>query len=96
MPIDTVSPKEALAMMERSEQDVVELSKESKATWYMAKSEEGIVGVDETVKKLINQEGWTFKQKEGSGLFFERNGETLIVTTEVWKEYYLIRVPVHT
>ncbi|MEG0260003.1 MAG: hypothetical protein RR651_09035 [Lysinibacillus sp.] len=94
LPIDSVSPKEAIEKIKESDRDLVEISKDSDATWYIAEREKGISAVDENIKKFISNEGWVFKIKEGSGLIFEKNGETLIVTTEVWKDYYLIRKPV--
>ena len=45
---------------------------------------------------MVKQKGWSFKDKEGSGLFFEKNSERIIVTTEMWmRKYVLIKVPEH-
>lgn len=43
---------------------------------------------------MIGSKGWKFKEKEGSGLFFEKGDEKLIVTTEMWTgKYVLVKVP---
>ncbi|MEK9197025.1 hypothetical protein [Ureibacillus sp. FSL E2-3493] len=40
------------------------------------------------------QRGWTLTDKDGSGLFFEKQGEKLIVTTQKWtSEYVLVDIP---
>ncbi|MFC7686457.1 hypothetical protein [Ureibacillus sp. GCM10028918] len=52
------------------------------------------MNADENVKQLVAAKGWEFKEKDGSGLFFEKNGERLIATTQMWtKEYVLVKIP---
>ncbi|WP_155591045.1 hypothetical protein [Lysinibacillus cavernae] len=96
LPIDSISPKEAIQTINASNHDLVELSKDRNATWYITKfSVVGIQQVDDNIKQLIGNNGWEYIEKEGSGLFFEKNGERLIVTTEMWtKQYVLVKVPI--
>lgn len=50
--------------------------------------------VDGKIQLLMEEKGWVFKKKDGAGLFFERDEERLIVTTEMWsKKYVLVKVP---
>lgn len=73
------------------------LSKEDNWTWYVTRSNNnGILEADKKIKEMISKEEWTFKDKDGSGLIFEKNGKRLIVTTEMWTgKYVLFKVPNH-
>ena len=42
------------------------------------------------INKQLAKEGWRFKTQEGSGRFYERDGETLIVTTKMWTGKYIL------
>lgn len=94
-PINNLSVKEILHKFDDSSEDVVMLSNEDNRTWYITRSnKEGIVGADEKIKKMISLKGWSFKHKDGSGLIFEKDGESLIITTEMWtSKYVLVKVP---
>ena len=94
LPIDSLTPKEAIHKLNASPVDLVALSNDKKATWYLtAISARGIQKVDEDIQQMMANEGWAFLEKEGSGLFFEKNGERSIVTTEMWtKQYVLVQI----
>ncbi|RDV27694.1 hypothetical protein [Lysinibacillus capsici] len=94
LPIDSLTPKEAIQKLNASPLDLVALSNDKKATWYLAAiSARGIQKVDEDIQQMMANEGWAFLEKEGSGLFFEKNGERSIVTTEMWtKQYVLVQI----
>ncbi|MEA0562498.1 hypothetical protein [Lysinibacillus irui] len=95
LPIDSITQKEAIRKINTSSNDLVELSKDHNATWYItAISTMGIQKVDADIQQLMKNEGWVFLEKEGGGLFFEKNEERTIITTEMWtKQYVLIQVP---
>ena len=59
---------------------IAKIGVEGEAIWYITRSDGN---VDEKIKKMITAQGWTFKEKEGAGLFFEKDGELLIVTTQM-------------
>ncbi len=45
---------------------------------------------------MVIQHGWIFKRKDGSGLFFDKQGKILIVTTQKWTtDYTLVKIPSH-
>lgn len=94
MPIDSLTPKEAIQKLNASPVDLVALSNDKNTTWYLtAISARGIQKVDEDIQQMMANEGWAFLEKEGSGLFFEKNGERSIVTTEMWtKQYVLVQI----
>lgn len=95
LPIDSITPKEAIRKINTTSDELAELSKDHDATWYItAISTMGIQKVDADIQQLMENEGWVFLEKEGSGLIFEKNGARTIVTTEMWtKQYVLIQVP---
>lgn len=97
LPLDALTSKEALQKLKTSNQKIVEIGTDSNVTWYMTKNpEKGMLAVDETIKQFISRDGWEFNEKNGSGLFFEKNGERLIVSTEMWtSRYVLIKVPLN-
>lgn len=94
LPVDSLSAKETIEKLNKSDEKIVEIAKDDKSIWYITKNgEDGILTVDENIKKMISAKGWEFKDKMGSGLFFEKDDEQLIVTTQMWtKKYVLIQV----
>ena len=94
-PIDHLSAKEILHTLNNSNEEVVKLTKENNQTWYITKSNNnGIEEADAKLVEILTSEGWPFKDKDGSGLFFEKHSEKLIVTTEMWtSKYVLVKVP---
>ena len=90
LPIDNLSAKETIEKLKNSDEKIVEVATDGDSTWYITRSQSE---VDENIKQMIGSTGWEFTEKEGSGLFFEKEGERLIVTTEMWtKKYILIQV----
>lgn len=94
LPIENVTTKEAIDAIENSDEKIVELATDQGSVWYITKSvHKGTVVVDEIVKQLVSSRGWEFKEKLGAGLFFEKEDEILIVTTQMWtKNYVLVQV----
>lgn len=95
LPIENLSKKTVIEKINDSETRMVKLSNENGKEWYGIKGE-NISVANEMIKKMLNQNGWTFKQKDGNGLFFERHGENLIVSTQMWTgDYVLVKIPAH-
>ena len=93
LPIDNLSAKEVIRKMEKSDSKLVEIAVEDDSIWYITNGNEGIAVADENIKQMLSSIGWEFKEKEGSGLFFEKDGERLIATTQKWsKKYVLVKV----
>ncbi|MGE7689718.1 hypothetical protein ACQKMI_10925 [Lysinibacillus sp. NPDC097214] len=93
LPIENLSKKTVIEKINDSETQMVNLSNENGQAWYVIKGG-NISAADEMIKDMLNQNGWIFKQKEGNGLFFERHGENLIVSTQMWTGYYvLVKIP---
>ena len=94
MPVDSLSAKETIEKLNKSDEKIVEIATDDNSIWYITKNgEDGISTVDENIEKMISAKGWELKDKMGSGLFFEKDDEQLIVTTQMWtKKYVLVQV----
>ncbi|MEQ6353090.1 hypothetical protein ABNX05_00490 [Lysinibacillus sp. M3] len=93
LPIENISKKTVIEKIKDSNIQMVKLSNENGQEWYVVKERDTSVA-DEMIREMLDQNGWTFKQKEGNGLFFERHGENLIVSTQMWTgDYVLVKIP---
>ena len=95
LPIDGLSPKEAIQTLKASHSKIVQIAEEGEHLWYLTKIEnKGIDSIDETIKQLVTAKGYQFKEKDGAGLFFEKEGDRLIATTQMWtKKYVIVKIP---
>ncbi len=95
LPIDKMSKKEVVQALKNSDENIVPLTVENGKQWFIV-SERNQANVNDTVIDMLQNYGWTFKVKEGSGLFFEKQNEELIVTTQKWTgNYSLIDIPIN-
>ncbi|OCA88492.1 hypothetical protein A8F94_24360 [Bacillus sp. FJAT-27225] len=95
LPIEKVSAKEAIDKLKESDSKLAEIAVEGDFIWYITSSEnKGISIADENIKQMVGSNGWEFKEKDGAGLFFEKDGKRLIATTQMWTEkYVLVKIP---
>ena len=93
LPIETISKKEVIDKLNDSDKKIIQLTSEKGKVWYIV-NERNQSSVDEIIKEMMNEKGGSFKEKDGSGLFFEKQGEDLIVTTQKWtSNYSLVDIP---
>lgn len=93
LPIGNMSKKEMLKKVNPSQSQMINLTNENGQEWYII-SERDMSEAGEKIKELVHQYDWTFKQKEGSSLFFEKQNEQLIVSTQMWtSDYVLVKIP---
>jgi hypothetical protein len=91
LPIENLSAKEAIDKLKESESKIAEIAVEGNSIWYITSSEnQGISIADENIKQMIGSNGWEFKEKDGAGLFFEKDGRRLIATTQMWTGSYVL------
>ncbi|MGE6486863.1 hypothetical protein [Paenisporosarcina sp. NPDC076898] len=95
LPIEGISAKEAIEKLKESNSEIVEIALEGNSRWYItSKENKGLAIAEENIKQMVESNGWEFKQKDGAGLFFEKEGERLIATTQMWtKNYVLVKIP---
>ena len=93
--IENLSAKEAIDQLKESESEIAEIAVEGDSIWYITRSEnKGISIADENIKQMVGTKGWEFKEKDGAGLFFEKDGRRLIATTQMWTgNYVLVKMP---
>ncbi|MFF3100215.1 hypothetical protein [Viridibacillus arvi] len=94
LPIDDISAKEAIDKIKESDSKIAEIAVESDSIWYITSSEnKGISIADENIKQMIGSDGWEIKEKDGTALFFEKDGKRLIANTQMWtKKYVIVKV----
>lgn len=91
LPLENYSAKEVVEIFNNANQEVTEIGVEAGTIWFITKNDHD---VDGKIQLMMEEKGWVFQEKDGAGLFFERDGERLIVTTEMWsKKYVLVKVP---
>lgn len=95
LPIENLSAKEAIDKLKESESKIAEIAVEGDSIWYITRNENnGISIANENIKQMIGSNGWEFKEKDGAGLFFEKDGRRLIATTQMWTgKYVLVKIP---
>ncbi len=93
LPIETISKKEVIEKLNHSDKKIIKLTSENGREWYIVNERDQSI-VDETIIDMLSQNGWVFKRKDGSGLFFEKQGEDLMITTQKWtSDYSLVDIP---
>ncbi|WP_417897747.1 hypothetical protein ABN702_15830 [Bacillus haimaensis] len=95
LPIENLSAKEAIEKLKESDSKIAEIAVEGDFIWYITSSKnKGISIADENIKQMVVSNGWEFKDKDGAGLFFEKDDKSLIATTQMWTEnYVLVKIP---
>jgi len=48
----------------------------------------------EVIKERMHREGWTYVRQEGSGYFFEKGNQEVVVTTKIWPNRNYVRISV--
>lgn len=95
LPIENMSKKEVVEKINDSNTQMIKSTNENDKVWYLIKERDGSVA-DAMIVEMLNQYDWVFKEKDGAGLFFEKNGETLIITKKQWTgDYKLVDIPIH-
>jgi len=92
LPIESVSKREVLQSINESSEPIVKIANEDGYDWFITRAVQG--EYRETLKAMIGDHGWEFETQDGSGYFFEKEKEKLIVTTQMWTgKYVMVQVP---
>jgi predicted RNA binding protein YcfA (HicA-like mRNA interferase family) len=92
LPIESVSKKEVLQSINKASDPIVKIANEDEHDWFITRADQG--EYRETIKEMIGDQGWEFVTQDGSGYFFEKGDEKLIVTTKMWTgKYVMVKVP---
>ena len=95
LPIDDISAKEAIDILKESDSKINEIAVGGDSIWYITSSEnKGISIRTRQNPPFVDLNDWEYKEKDGAGLFFEKDGKRLIATTQMWtKDYVLVKIP---
>lgn len=90
-PVSGISAKEAINIVQESDSEIAKIAVEGDTTWYLIRRENrGIDDIGEKIIQMVASNGWEYREKEGSALIFDRNGERLIATAKMWSNNYVI------
>lgn len=91
LPVENLSAKEAIEKLKNTDEKIIEIATDDDSIWYITRTEnKGISIADDNIKQMIGSKGWEFKEIDGAGLFFEKDGERLLATTRMWTKKYVI------
>ena len=95
LPIESMSKKEVVHALKSSDEKIVPLTVENGKQWVLVNERNQTI-IDALIIDMLQNYGWIFNAKEGSGLFFEKQNTKLIVTTEKWtSNYSLVDIPIN-
>lgn len=95
LPIENMSKKEVVEKINDSNTQMIKLTNENNKGWYLIKERNGSIA-DTLIVEMMSQNDWVFKEKDGAGLFFEKNGEILIIVKKQWTgDFKLVEIPIN-
>ena len=95
LPIDTISKKQVLDRLHHSDEKIVFLTTENGKEWFII-DERNQENRAEIITDMLQNYGWAYIEQMGSGFFFEKQNEILIVTTQKWTgNYTLVDIPIN-
>ncbi|MDR7315497.1 hypothetical protein [Brevibacillus nitrificans] len=94
LPFHAVSKATVVSLLHENPYDRVKLlAVEGEYAWYGTKASQGLAA--ERLKSAIEAKGWLFLQQEGSGYFFEKDREKIVITSQMWsREFVFFKVPI--
>lgn len=92
LPYDGGSKKEAIQKLENSGGELIELASDGSFYWLGHKGNR-LDGRNRVIDHMESR-GYTYDYDEGSGLFFQKNGRTIVTGTNWTAKYVLYKVPV--
>ena len=88
LPINSVSKREVVHIVNTSNEKITKLTEENGYEWYISKKNQG--NSYEQLKQMMGSKGWTFKEQLGAGFIFQKENEELIIESEMWTGKYVI------
>ncbi|QRG66477.1 hypothetical protein [Brevibacillus choshinensis] len=94
LPFSSV-PKETVVSLlkEKPSDTIIQLAFEDGYVWYGANADHGLE--IEKLKSDMDANGWKFMKQDGSGYFFTKGSEKIVITSSMWSsEVVLFKAPV--
>ena len=93
LPIDSVSKREGVQKVNKSDESIVYLTTENGYEWYISKMNQG--EAYEQLKQMMKGKGWNYKEQMGAGFIFQKESKELIVESEMWTgKYVIFQIPI--
>jgi len=90
-PIESISKKQLYTAGSNADKTLQFVTNSNNVDWYITKSRNDI---NQILQQFVEQQGWEFIMQDGSGYFFEKDEETIIITTEMWSsKFKLVKIP---
>jgi hypothetical protein len=91
LPISSLSTVEVIDKVNNANGDLVELTADDSYQWYVSDIKNG----DENIKRLFQEKGWSFKEKDGTSryIFQSEQGEISVNGIIYNKKYIFFRFP---
>ena len=90
-PIESISKKQLYTAGTNAEKTLQFVTNSNNVDWYITKSHNDI---NQILQQFVEQQGWEFIMQDGSGYFFKKDEETIIITTEMWSsKFKLVKIP---
>ncbi|WP_134685134.1 hypothetical protein [Brevibacillus migulae] len=87
------SKAEVLKDLKGAEDKLVKLADDARFSWYGMRDLQGQAAVEQ-VKKHMSMRGWSYEEQNGSGYFFVKDGQKLVITSQKWtREITVFQVP---
>ncbi len=94
LPFSSV-PKETVVSLfkEKPSDSIIPLAFDDGYVWYGANADHG--QEIEKLKSKLEENGWRFMKQDGSGYFFKKGSEKIVITSSMWSnEFVLFKAPV--
>lgn len=89
LPIEGISKREALRLLNSNDGELILLKDGSQVSWYGYKGNQ--MNSAESMIELMKKSEWTFVEQMGAGYFFtDAEGNTKITTSQMWTSRYVL------
>lgn len=93
LPFSSLTPPEVAKRISSSDAPLVYLTEEEDSLWYAVK-EKRVDLANQRIEEFMASQGWELRERDGSGLFFARPDDEIVLTTQKWtRNYMLVKVP---
>lgn len=94
-PMKTVSNAEILTKASFTDKVVTHLGNEGEYSYYITKTDNG--AFKQKAINFMKQRKFSYLTQEGAGLFFEKKGKKIILTTQMWtRKYVILKIPIQS
>ncbi|MCH1624295.1 hypothetical protein [Fredinandcohnia quinoae] len=91
-PITAINKNDILEKLQSSSKNITFLTSDNDYLYYITEFDKG--NGMERIIELMENNGYTYQTQEGAGLFFIKDDNQIIISTEMWtKKYMIFKIP---